>query len=316
MTLHTKLILFLLTALFGVFLPLASQAALLYLEAPSSDILRGEDFSVNIRVDTQGECINAVEINVAFSNAILQAIDFNDANSILNLWIKKPEINQIDGKIIFAGGIPNGYCGQISGDPGKSNLIGAIMFRSATDNINSNNGQISFLPDSRVLLNDGMGTLANLTTKNLDFQINEKRIEIPSFRWYEILKKDNIPPEKFQPEISKNSLVFDNKYFLVFSTTDKQTGIDYYEICEIPQTISLKGALCNKADSPYLLKDQSLRSIIEVRAVDKAGNKQIIKIPASTKTSARNKLSWLIFILMSILGFVIWKYTHSTKNEF
>ena len=82
---------------------------------------------------------------------------------------------------------------------------------------------------------------------------------------------DATSPEKFQAEIGQDPSVFEGKYFLGFSTTDKTSGVDYYEVKEG------KGDF-KKAQIPYLLEDQTLRSKIVVRAVDKAGNEQISEI--------------------------------------
>jgi len=63
---------------------------------------------------------------------------------------------------------------------------------------------------------------------------------------------------------------------LVFATQDKGSGIDGYAIHESPRIktrISTNELM--EDESPYLLKDQNLRSYIYVKAVDKAGNERI-----------------------------------------
>ncbi len=73
------------------------QAAILYLEPASGEYQPGDTFIVEIKIDTEGECINTVEVNLSFPKDILKAIDFSQGNSILTLWVKKPEINQEKG---------------------------------------------------------------------------------------------------------------------------------------------------------------------------------------------------------------------------
>ena len=85
-------------------------------------------------------------------------------------------------------------------------------------------------------------------------------------------------------------------HFLIFSTTDKQTGIDCYEIKEGEKD-------WKKEKSPYLLEDQTLRSIIKVRAVDKAGNERIIWIKPLKE--AKEPLPYWLIILISI-GIISW----------
>ena len=51
-----------------------------------------------------------------------------------------------------------------------------------------------------------------------------------------------------------------------------------------------------RAESPYLLKDQSLKSIIKVKAVDKAGNEKIVKVAPFKKIFPY----WIIIFLIGI----------------
>jgi hypothetical protein len=104
-----------------------------------------------------------------------------------------------------------------------------------------------------------------------------QEIQLQKDEWQEELEKDKIPPEDFKPEIVK----INNKYYLAFSTKDKNSGIDHYDVLEKPQAKSLLKSIIAKwvkTNSPYLLKNQSLSSNIEVRAVDKAGNERIVKL--------------------------------------
>ncbi|HHE65575.1 MAG TPA: hypothetical protein ENL09_06080 [Bacteroidetes bacterium] len=92
--------------------------------------------------------------------------------------------------------------------------------------------------------------------------------------------------------------IYDGKYFIVFSTVDKQTGLDHYEILEItPEELEKikkeDGGIANffnklfgkweeksswkEGESPYLLADQSLGSVIKVKAIDKAGNERLVE---------------------------------------
>ncbi len=259
-----------------ILFPLLTQAAVLYLEPAEGSYYQGDTFITNLRIDTEEECINAVDANLSFPKDILEALDFSQGNSILILWLKKPEINQESGLISFTGGIPGGYCGVLPGDPGESNLLGKIIFKVKEISEELFSAEVKFLENSQVLLNDGFGTPAKLTTKEAIITILSGIPETPQKEWQEELEKDIFPPELFEIEIHQDPSIFEGKYFLVFSTNDKQTGIDYYEIKEGKRD-------WKRAESPYLLEDQGLRSIIEVRALDKAGNKRIAEYLPSKK---------------------------------
>src|SRR5690606_16980494 len=110
--------------------------------------------------------------------------------------------------------------------------------------------------------------------------------------WTDRVGADTIPPEKFTIYLERTPNAFSNDYYIVFNTTDKQSGIDHYEVIEEPledQMLFTWGAATApwvKARSPYMLKDQSLNSTIRVRAIDKAGNEYIATlIPEESERS-------------------------------
>ena len=100
-------------------------------------------------------------------------------------------------------------------------------------------------------------------------------------------------PEEFEPQFVE----IEGKKYLVFAAKDETSGVEYYEVKEGKRNFK-------KAVSPYLLEDQSLRSIIKVKAVDKAGNERIVEIKPPYKTIWGNILPWIILGL--IVAGVIW----------
>jgi len=111
---------------------------------------------------------------------------------------------------------------------------------------------------------------------------------------------DSTPPEQFKPEIGKDPAIFEGKYFLSFATIDKTSGIDHYEVFE---KTGKNKEWFEKAESPYLLKDQSLKSQILIKAVDKAGNEQISQIIPPKKPFP---YGIAIFVLILITLVVVW----------
>ena len=120
---------------------------------------------------------------------------------------------------------------------------------------------------------------------------------------------DATPPEEFKPEIGQDPAVFEGKYFIAFFTTDVGTGVDYYEVLEADERGYQRGttlkAEWKRAESPYLLEDQSLQSIIKVRAVDKAGNERVAEIIPPYKITWKEILLGIIIVAM--IGVVIWQ---------
>ena len=276
------------------------DAVVLYLEPNSNNYYQGDVFVVDIRIDAENECINTVKVDIGFPSVLLEAVDFSQGNSILSIFLEAPKIQKDPGFISFSGGIPGGYCGLIPGDPGKSNLLGKIIFKvkdvgEQFSDI-SDDATVDFLNTSQVLLNDGLGTSVELETRGAEFTILPRPFDVAQGKdeWQKELAGDKIPPEDFKIEITQDPSIFEGKYFITFSTTDKQTGIDYYEVKEGEKDWGITG-------SPYLLEDQSLESIIKVKAVDKAGNERIAEY-----TPPKLFPYWIIILILVVAGAIWW----------
>jgi hypothetical protein len=73
------------------------------------------------------------------------------------------------------------------------------------------------------------------------------------------------------------------------------SGIDHFEVKEGKKDFK-------KAESPYLLEDQELKSKILVKAVDKAGNEKIAEIIPPAKPFPY----WIIFVIIVCLVIIYW----------
>ena len=155
------------------------QAATLYLSPFTAEYRVGETFLQEVRIDLEpGENINVVEINLQYPADLLEVKDISFGNSILNVIPEKPKISTVScesygscGLLSFGGGIIGGYTGRIPGDPGLSNLVAKIIFRVIPREVSRKSAEIFFQENSRVLLNDGFGTPAKLTTKSSTIEI-------------------------------------------------------------------------------------------------------------------------------------------------
>jgi hypothetical protein len=284
-----------------VFAPFSAKAATLYLDPVSVKSGPDDVFEVQVRVGMElEECVNAAKIVLNFPEDALEVKDFNSGESIFSLWIDKPGAGEMEtinkeGKIVFSGGLPGGYCGKIPGDPGDSNILGSVIFTPKKPIIFHKAG-INFGEDTELYLNDGRGTIAKIKTQGAQVDIDENKVGVTD-DWGRKIVEDKIPPETFVIEISHDSNVADGRYFIVFSANDKQTGIDHYEVLEAKASDVLRSegraglwdrfkkmlgakqqlAVYEKASSPHVLKDQDLNSVIKVKAVDRAGNERVIE---------------------------------------
>jgi len=302
-----SIILFLTIAISSLFFINGVYAAEFYLESSKFEYAPNETFSVDIRLNlVLLEDINALEVYLSFDREALEVVDFSTANSILT-FIKNPAIDQQKGLINFSGIIPGGYTGRLVGDPGKSNLLGKAIFQVKKQK--EGKSLISFLDNSQAFLNDGQGTKTTLTFVPLEIQIKqEEAVFNPLNDWERIKDDDKIPPEEFTPEIVQ----MENQYFLIFNTQDKQSGIDNYAVYEsVRKRTKIDLLNWQVTENFYLLKDQSLKSYIYVRAVDKAGNERIVTLNPQVQIKwYKNYFIWgiILLILLSCLSFRLWIY--------
>ncbi len=263
--------------------PSLAQGAVIYLDPAAGNYPPGVTFAVDVRLDNQNQCVNAAEVDIAYPKDLIQAVDVSDGDSIFSLWVKDPTIYANYGLISFLGGLPGGYCGRVAGDPTLSNKLATIYFRFPTSTAITSSSvpqtaDISFVSTTRAVLNDGLGTLADLTTAGASYTQILKGQYAAQNVWQEAIQNDTTPPEPFSVGVYRDQSLFGGQLFAVFSTVDKQTGIDHYEVAEVPaQDVGLGENQWNwvRAVSPYLIRNQNLNGMIEVRAIDKAGNERL-----------------------------------------
>jgi len=218
---------------------------------------QGDEFMADIFLNTKGDLVNAVGGNISFP-ASLELKEVRDGNSIVKFWATEPKIGKAK-MINYSGIIPGGYNG--------AGLLFSLVFTAKT----AGSGSVGF-DNNEVLLNDGKGTEASLKVLPMQFVVSAQKIisvnsaKKPIVNSKITLAKDTQPPADFTPAVVQNSQMFNSKYFLVFATQDNGGGIDHYEVSENGKWVT--------AVSPYVLQDQSLRSYIYVKAVDKSGNQK------------------------------------------
>ncbi len=110
-------------------------------------------FEVPILLNTKGQSMNAIELNLKFDPKKLSIVKPSTGKSIIGIWVQPPKYDNTNGTASFIGTIPGGIVSN-------SSLIITITFQAkgvgTTD--------VRVLDSSTVLANDGVGTQAILTT--------------------------------------------------------------------------------------------------------------------------------------------------------
>jgi len=159
-------------------------------------------------------------------------------------------------------------------------------------------------PDDKPDESNGEAIYTNPKDSIYYFSIKESfdGTEWSSPQRYRILQ-DQTAPEHFEILIGRDTSVHENKYFATFATVDKTSGIDHYELAEY-KLLSFAAILDKKwkvVQSPYPLFDQKLRSIIKVKAIDKAGNERVaLYAPTSTRIIENTFLVVLLLLVIKL----------------
>jgi hypothetical protein len=67
--------------------------------------------TVNIKIDTAGETINAAQATIKFDPAILEVKSVSKEGSVFNFWLQEAVFSNTDGTVSFIGGTANGISG-------------------------------------------------------------------------------------------------------------------------------------------------------------------------------------------------------------
>ena len=259
-----------------------THAASIYFEPSNiiSDI--NSSFEVKLLLDTEGESINAIDLEIDIPEGInIENILYG--NSFITLWIEEPRVE--DKKIKLSGIIPGGYKGIISPSGYKAGEVITLILNSE-----SKENKNLYVSNSSILLNDGEGTEINTSSELLNYVYQDGIKQ-------EVLFEDNQSPKDFTVDVSETDL-FDDKYILVWNAIDKESGIDYYEI-------KIGDNDWEKGSSSYSISKSLLSKGVQVKAVDNFGNIKTTSIIYTGEIEQTGKSLWSIIITIVIIILLI-----------
>ncbi len=149
--------------IFYILNPHSAQAAKVYFSPMQAEIAEGASFVTEIRLDTEGENINAVDFQITFPFNILEIVELNIGGSVLSLYPVKPEYSNMLGSVSLQAGAPNGFEGD--------GLVARIFFKAK----NKGSAAVRFSENSEAYLSDGFGTAAVLERIAANYTVGERR---------------------------------------------------------------------------------------------------------------------------------------------
>lgn len=269
--------------LMSVFIaPHSAQAAKIFLEDGGLESYAGSDYvKINAFVDTEGVLLNTFGARLVFPVNQLVFKDVTNAQSIINAFVEAPHLT--DGGVVFSGITPGGF-------QGNRGLLLSFLFAPQM----AGTARVS-LDSLEAYQNDGQGTPAVVTSKPLSLRITPLTTSTVAL--------ETVIPELFAPVIFQNTSIPDAPWMVAFTAQDKQSGIAYYEVQESrEQAPSEQG--WQRAVSPVILADQSLKSYTFVKAVDRHGNSRVVTLAPLAGAWYTTYFSKVVFSCI-LLGLVI-----------
>lgn len=267
----------------------------------------GEFVQVDFYLDTENTEINALETTITYPSEILEVVDYTYGNSVINYWIEKPHLQNNGSELFFSGITPGGFNEE-------SAYLMSLIFKA----VDTGRAEIYF-KNTKTLENNGLGTEVKSTAKKIFINIQPALTGEDVENIYKII--DEIPPESFEPLIIEDSAISLGKKALVFNTLDKESGLASYEVLE-EKIINIFGwefkiGRWTPAQSPYLLKDQKLKSNIYVKAIDRAGNFYVASVLLAKSSHWYTDFNfWVIIIIAILLLYLFWRvYVHYRKKN-
>ncbi len=240
----------------------------------TSPLIEAKPGYISLRIDTEGKKINTIEGSLQLATAEKNIFEINTAGSAFSLWPNKPSL--VANTISFVGGSTTG----VSGDD-------VLVFTVGLEPVSLSS--LVSIKNMTAYTADGEATAITILPKKYTLA----EVATTSTVSNSSSLKDTTPPLAFTLERGSDPSLFNGLYFISFSTTDSESGINHYEIKEGSNSPI-------RAGTPYVLQDQTLKSKIVVAAIDNAGN-------VRTATLNTNTHPWFIciVILLVILGVVV-----------
>ncbi len=280
--------------IFILFFLKANQTLASSLSVISPDnISNNKKFEVRVELDTNGTLINSFDITVSYPKDLLKFEGYKEEGSINKSWYITP--TDKNGLVNFIGIIPGGVDGVY--DPDKKGLqpipITRLLFSPKSNGI----GEFKII-NSSILENDGLGT-------PLVYDVNNSRISISISNINENSenKSDNEPPLPFDIEFIESGFFSKTPSMIIFSTTDKESGIKSYQIKKTDN-------IWRDVTSPLAISKSLLKKDIIVRAVDYSGNERLSSIQIPGLVSGRQ-----LILLVSVFGLGLYVFFFYKKRK-
>jgi hypothetical protein len=179
----------------------------MYPAIQSGSFVEGNTFEVPIVINTRGQEISIVQLELLFDPTKLAVVSPSGGVSIMGIWSKAPTYNNAEGVLVMGGIVTGGITTE-------AGLITTVTFKA----IASGPASVQIGPASEVVLNDGQGTEAKVQTIRGSYTLLPQpsgAVNVYSAthplqdRWYN--NPSPVIAWDKEPEVTQFATVLDNK---------------------------------------------------------------------------------------------------------
>lgn len=135
----------------------SASAAIMYISPENVGFNRGVEFSVDVKIDSEEEAINAAQATINWPANILEFVGADKASSVFNFWVEEPTLSGSSSSLSFVAGTAKGISGGTL-------QVFKIKFKA----LGTGAGEIS-ISDAGVTASDGKGTNILSASKSSNF---------------------------------------------------------------------------------------------------------------------------------------------------
>ena len=271
---------YLVLLLFFLVLPKIASAASLSLSVDKTALENDSRADITIFLTASGERINALGGELVIISGDASFSEIQDGQSIVSAWVEGPKIK--DNTVVFSGIIPGGFAGLYS--PSAQGPQPGVLMKVSLRVKNPNNVVIG-LKNIEAYVDNGEPVAVKLEPTELP--INFSKISNTAV----LSRQDASDPIFSSTEVIAIPGAADS-FYVSFMAEDAESGIDHYEVQE-SLSPEINPEAWHRAENPYRLEDQTRRSYISIRAVNRAGKATVTTIPPV----AQRNLPWLYFAI-------------------
>lgn len=163
----------------------AALAAGVYIVPKQGSYSRGDTVTADVKINSEGESINAAQAKVSWSTSVLELVDVSKDGSVFQFWVEEPVVAAGANAVSFIGGTAKGISG------GALQLL-KLKFKAVGI------GTVSLsLSQAAVTASDGKGT--NILSKVSGASYTVGAVEPSAEPSKELPKQETVPEAKPEP---------------------------------------------------------------------------------------------------------------------